>query len=140
MMHMELDNGVLCSYEQCHYTPDVWRNYTIIGTEGRLENFNDRPGEAVIRVWNRRTVYNPYGDEQHFIPKAEGEHGGADPVIMAEFLRFVREGGKTETSPIAARASVAAGCLATHSLRHGGIPCAIPPLDPKVIAYFQQQP
>src|ERR1051325_3574101 len=50
MMLMELDNGVLCSYQQCHYTPDVWRNYTIIGTKGRLENFNDRAGEAVDRA------------------------------------------------------------------------------------------
>lgn len=139
MMFMELDNGVYCSYQQCHYTPDVWRNYTIIGTEGRLENFNDRPGEAVIRVWNRRTQYNPYGDEQHFIPKSEGSHGGADPAIMAEFLGFVREGGRTETSPVAARASVAAGCLATHSLRNGGIPCEIPPLDPALAAAFAAQ-
>ncbi|MBI4024502.1 MAG: Gfo/Idh/MocA family oxidoreductase [Verrucomicrobia bacterium] len=139
MMLMELDNGVLCSYEQCHYTPDVWRNYTIIGTEGRLENFNDRPGEAVIRVWNRRTIYNAEGDEQHFIPKVEGGHGGADPVIMAEFLRFVRDGGQTETSPIAARQSVAAGCMATQSLRNCGIPCDVPPLDPEVATYFNRQ-
>jgi predicted dehydrogenase len=138
MMLMELDNGVFCSYQQCHYTPDVWRNYTIIGTEGRLENFNDRPGEAVVRVWKRRVLYREEGDEQHFIPKVEGTHGGADPAIMAEFLRFAREGGKTETSPVAARASVAAGCLATHSLRHGGAPCDVPPLDPKVAAWFQR--
>jgi predicted dehydrogenase len=139
MMLMELDNGVLCSYDQCHYTPDVWRNYTIIGTEGRLENFNDRPGEAVIRVWNRRTVFKGDGDEQHFVPKVEGGHGGADPVIMAEFLRFARDGGATETSPIAARNSVAAGCMATHSLRNRGVPCDIPPLDAEVATYFNRQ-
>lgn len=39
MMQMRLDNGAFCSYQQCHYTPDAWRNYTIIGTEGRIENF-----------------------------------------------------------------------------------------------------
>ena len=44
MMQMELDNGVLASYQQCHFTPDYWRNYTVIGTEGRLENFGDDAG------------------------------------------------------------------------------------------------
>jgi predicted dehydrogenase len=39
MVLMRLDNGVLASYQQCHYTPDAWRNYTVIGTEGRIENF-----------------------------------------------------------------------------------------------------
>lgn len=138
LMLMQLDNGVLASYQQCHYTPDYWRNYTIIGTEGRLENFNDRPGESVVRVWNRRTVYNPYGDEQYFIPGASGGHGGADPVIVNEFIRFVREGGAVETSPIAARQSVAAGYMATQSLRNGSTPLEIPQLDAESIAYFDQ--
>ena len=50
-MNMRLDNGVLAAYQQCHFTPDYWRNYTVIGTEGRLENFGDGPGDTV-RVWN----------------------------------------------------------------------------------------
>ena len=128
MMLMQLDNGVFCSYQQCHYTPDGWRNYTIIGTEGRVENFDDSPGSCAVRVWNRRAEYNPYGDEQFFIPKAgtPGGHGGADPRIVAEFVRFVREGGPIQTSPIAARNSVAAGCLAAHSLRNGAQPMDVP--------------
>ncbi|UUZ58626.1 Gfo/Idh/MocA family protein [Nocardioides sp. B-3] len=44
MMLMQLGNGVPASYQQCHFTPDYWRNYTVIGTEGRLENFGDREG------------------------------------------------------------------------------------------------
>jgi len=136
MMLMELNNGVLCSYQQCHYTPDAWRSYTIVGTEGRLENFNDVPGGAVIRVWNRRTDYNAQGDEQYLIPEAEGGHGGADPLIVEEFLHYVRHGGSTVTSPVAARHSVAAGCMAAHSLRHGSIPVDVPPLDREVQAYF----
>ncbi|MBT7162907.1 MAG: Gfo/Idh/MocA family oxidoreductase, partial [Victivallales bacterium] len=52
MIMMNLDNGVLASYQQCHYSPDGWRNYTIIGTEGRIENFGDAPGNCVVRLWN----------------------------------------------------------------------------------------
>ncbi len=139
MMLMELDNGVFCSYQQCHYTPDAWRNYTIIGTEGRLENFGDCPGEAVVRVFNQRYAYNPYGDRQYFIGKplqhAEG-HGGADPRIVDEFVRFVREGAPITISPVAARYAVAAGYMATCSLRNGSIPMEIPPLRADIRAYF----
>jgi predicted dehydrogenase len=136
MMLMELDNGVLCSYQQCHYAPDGWRNYTIIGTEGRIENFGDGPGRSVVRVWNRRTDFNPYGDEQHFIAPVSGSHGGADPKIVAEFVRYVREGGTIQTSAIAARNSVAAGCAAAESLRNGGVPVAVPPVRKSALAYF----
>lgn len=136
MMHMELDNGVMCSYEQCHYTPDAWRNYTVIGTEGRIENFGDSPGECVVRLWNRRCHYNPYGDEQHFIPPVQGGHGGADPSIVDEFVNYVRNNIKIRTSAVAARASVAAGFSATQSLRAGSVPVNIPKLRKSVADYF----
>jgi predicted dehydrogenase len=139
MMQMELDNGVFACYQQCHYTPDSWRNYTIIGTGGRVENFGDDPGNCVVRVFNRRSFYNPYGDEQYYIPPVAGNHGGADPSILAEFFRYVRQGGRTATSPVAARNSVAAGCVATDSLRNGGVPVEVPPLDPDIVAYFEDK-
>ena len=44
MMLMRMESGVLASYEQCHFAPDYWRNYTVIGTEGRIENFGDGEG------------------------------------------------------------------------------------------------
>ena len=136
LMQMQLDNGVFCSYQQCHYAPDGWRNYTITGTAGRIENFGDVPGECVVRLWNRKKYYNPYGDEQFYIPNVGGGHGGADPNIVAEFVRYIRTGAKVTTSPIAARYSVAAGCLAAHSMRHGGIPMDVPPLPEDLTAYF----
>ncbi len=137
MMQMRLDNGVFASYQQCHYTPDYWRNYTVIGTEGRIENFGNGGDTTHIKLWNKKGNYNADGDEQITIPKAEGGHGGADPLIVAEFVRFVKEGGKTNTSPIAARNSVAAGCAATQSLREDGVPYDIPALDAELIEYFE---
>ena len=71
-----------------------------------------------------------------YMPVVSGSHGGADPSIADEFVRYVRTGGKVTTSPIAARYSVAAGCLATHSLRHGGIPMDVPRLPDELTAYF----
>lgn len=137
MMMMQLDNGVLASYQQCHFTPDYWRNYTVIGTEGRLENFGDAEG-GVVRVWNSRTTYSPDGDQQHPIVGDAGGHGDADLLTMTEFLRFVRDGAPTQTSPIAARNSVVAGIAATESLRNGSVPRSIRPLPPELIGYFDR--
>ena len=134
MMLMHLDNGVLCSYQQCHYTPDSWRNYTIIGTEGRIENFQ----ECVVRVWNRRKNYNPYGDMQFFFPDEPGTHGGSDGRIVREFVNWCTEGCQIKTSAVAARNSVAAGYLATQSLRNGSIPLDIPKLSAELMEYFNK--
>ncbi|MFT5368674.1 MAG: putative dehydrogenase [Candidatus Latescibacterota bacterium] len=136
MIQMALNNGVLASYQQCHFTPDYWRNYTLIGTEGRIENFGTGENGTHIKLWNRRVSWNPDGDAVFDMDKEAGGHGGADPKIVAEFLRFVRSGGPINTSPVAARYSVATGCQATESLRNGGVPLDVPQLDPELEAYF----
>ncbi|QXQ11154.1 Gfo/Idh/MocA family oxidoreductase [Paeniglutamicibacter sp. Y32M11] len=136
MMQMKLDNGVLASYQQCHFTPDYWRNYTVIGTAGRLENFGDDAGN-IIKVWNTRSQDGYVdADIEVEIEAVDGGHGGADPRLIAEFLRFVKEGGPTDTSPVAARAAVAAGVLATESLRTDGSARSVPPLRAELLAYF----
>ena len=138
VMNMRLDNGVIAAYQQCHFTPDYVRNYTVIGTEGRLENFGDGPGDTV-KVWNTGpSGYRGDGDIAYRVPDATGSHGGADTNIMREFCGFVRDGGVTDTSPVAARMSVAAGYMATMSLRDGGMPYDVPPIDPELAAYFDR--
>lgn len=135
MMTMRLDNGAFGTYSECHFTPDYWRNYTVIGTEGRIENFG-LDGDGVVRLWNRRTVFTEHGDVEFPIPHAEGGHHGADPALLAEFFRFVRDGTPTETSPVAAREAVAAAALATESMRSDGSVRTIPPLDDELRRYF----
>lgn len=127
---MEMDKGVLGSYLQCHFTPDACRNYTVIGTEGRLENIGDEPTSPIF-VWNRRRdTYRMIGDEVYYgDPIAGGSHGGADPMIVQEFLQYVRgEIHETTATPEAARMSVATGYMATMSLRNGGQPYDVPAL------------
>ncbi len=136
MMLMELDNGVLASYQQCHFTPDYWRNYTVIGTEGRLENFGDTDG-ATVKVWNRRSGYRADADTTIEIPPGGRSHGGADPLLVEEFLDRVRGNPKPSvSSPIAARDAVAAGCAATGSLRDGGRPVDVPPVSADLLRAF----
>jgi len=138
MVHLQLGNGVLASYAQCHFTPDYWRNYTVIGTEGRLENFGDIGAGTVVKVWQRRSGYRDDADLTVDVPLLEGTHGGADRPLVDEFLRFARDGGPTLTTPVGARYAVAAGYAATISLRAGGGPVDVVPLDPALEGYFTQ--
>jgi predicted dehydrogenase len=139
MMLMQLDNGVFCSYQQCHYSPDYWRNYTVIGTEGRIENFGDGEEGTEVRLWNKKCNYNAEADEIFKLPPATGGHGGSDPSIVNEFIRFVRGEQKATTSPVAARYSVAAGCSATECLRDGSLASTVSELDPEWVTFFQAQ-
>lgn len=127
LVTMQLENGVLASYQQCHFTPDYWRSYTIIGTEGRMENFGDVDAGTVIKIWNTRTAgYRDEPDEIIHLSAEAGEHGGADARIVDEFLAFVRDEVPASTTPLDARQSVAAACAATESLRNGGRPVDLP--------------
>lgn len=139
MVQLQLDNGVLASYQQCHYTPDYWRNYTVIGTEGRIENFGDTAG-GVIRLWNRRHTYRAEGDREYPISGTESGHGDADQDTMTEFLDFLGHGGATVTSPVAARNAVATAVAATESLRDSSTPRDVPPLPQDVADHFRAQP
>lgn len=136
MMLMRMDSGVLASYQQCHFSPDYWRNYTVIGDEGRIENFGDSEG-GVVRLFNRRSEYRDSGDKEYpIVGDAEG-HGDADALTVAEFITFANEGGPTDTSPLSARDAVAAGIAATESLRSGSRPVAVPRLEDELVCYFK---
>ena len=135
MVLMRMSSGVYASYEQCHYTPDYWRNYTVIGTQGRIENFGDGEG-GVIRLWNHRSDYRAEGDETFPILGDAGGHSDADVLTITEFISFVREGTVTDTSPLGAWYAVAAGIQAAASLRDGSTPRTVPELDPELVTYF----
>ncbi|MBN2394047.1 MAG: Gfo/Idh/MocA family oxidoreductase [Anaerolineae bacterium] len=125
VMIMELEGGIKASYLQCHFTPDYHRNYTFIGTEGRLEN-----SEPEMKVWvktRRSNYWRDLADRTYDIKPTTGGHGGADPVICKDFVDMCLDGKEPLASPLAGRMSVAAGVCAAHSLRHGGIPVDVPP-------------
>ena len=135
MMIMELGNGVLASYEQCHFTPDYWRSYTVVGDAGRVENLGDGPGGRVA-IWDRRHGSWAAPDAEIAIAGTPEGHDGADAMMIAEFLRFVRTGEPTETSPVAAREAVAAAVTATTSLRSDRAALPVPELAGELVAYF----
>lgn len=136
MLMMRMASGVLASYQQCHFSPDYWRNYTVIGSRGRVENFGDGEG-GVIRLWDHRSFYDKKGSREIPILGDKDGHEDADALTVAEFLRFARTGAPTTTSPLDAWYAVATGILATESLRNGSEPRQIPSLPVKFIQYFK---
>ena len=137
MMMFTLANGVQCSYTQCHYAPDYWRNYTFIGDRGRIENIGDS-GSCEIRVYTTRSHTAAMPDVVHYLKPSSGSHGGSDPAIVRSFIEFVRDGKIPNTSPVAARYAVAAGVMATESLRTDNGLRRVPALDPETEAYFDR--
>lgn len=123
-MIMTLEGGIKASYLQCHFTPDYHRNYTIIGTEGRLEN-----SEPEMKVWvktRKSGSYRQLADRTYSVKEADGTHGGADPVICRDFVEMCLDGKEPVATPLAGRMSVAAGVSAAKSIRSQGMPVEIP--------------
>ena len=125
---MELDNGIKATYMQCHYTPDYCRNYTFIGTEGRVENLDDG-SHVIVNLRNRSNRWKNLADHSYQIKPASGGHGGADPMITRDFVEMILDDKEPLASPLAGRMSVAVGCAGTHSIRNGSCVVEIPPIE-----------
>lgn len=118
MLIMELEGGIKASYLQCHFTPDYERNYTFIGTKGRIEN--DEVNGKVYLKTRKTNTWNEYSNVTYDMKPEVGSHGGADPKIAQDFIELVLRNKQPLTSPFAGRMSVAVGCAATESIRSGG--------------------
>ena len=136
MLLMQLSNGVQASYEQCMYAPDSERNYTFIGTRGRVENIGDYHGDREIHVWTQRGLRSK-PDIVYHLKDVQGTHGGSDKIILNAFFDFLLEDRTPSVSPVAARYAVAAGVMGHYSMRNGNVPGVIPPLRPELVDYFE---
>ena len=117
-MILQLEGGIQASYLQCHFTPDYHRNYTFIGTEGRLENFEP---EMRVTVKTRKSgTARELADRDYIIKPATGTHDGADPVICRDFVEMILDNKEPIATPLAGRMSVAVGCAGAESMRNGG--------------------
>lgn len=135
MVLMQLASGAQAAYLQCHYAPDAERNYTFIGTRGRVENIGDS-GNCQVHVWTRRGPRST-PDIIYNLKEKSGNHGGSDPEAVQNFIDFVRDGKPTNVSPVAARNVVAVGVLAHDSMRTDNGRRDIPPLPEALVRYFE---
>lgn len=124
-MIMELENGVIATYMQCHFTPEYSRNYTIIGTKGRIEN-DDLNDTITIKTRNTDELLNKSDLVIKMKPQDVYGHDGSDSKIADAFIDYIFYDKKPNASPLDGRMSVAVGVKATESLRSGGGILTIP--------------
>lgn len=134
LVNLVCSNGVLGAYQQCCFTPDYWRSYTVIGDAGRMENVGDSAGAGEVLVWNRRrhgfdaqpdlriplTDAPSAGTRAPVCEGRPGAHDAADAAMLADFAAAVLDGAPPRTSARTARDVVAAGVMARRSIHGGG--------------------
>lgn len=119
---MEMDAGIKATYMECHFTPDYQRNFTFIGTEGRIENSEI---EHKVWLWKRKNDITQHPDETFDVTPGQESalevgHGGADERITSAFIDMVLDDLPPPVPMEAGRMSVAVGCLAQRSLENKG--------------------
>ena len=135
MVLMQLKNGKQCAYLQCHYTPDSDRNYTFIGTRGRIEN-HGVGDNAQILIWTKRAAVTLVPDEMICLRGIPGTHSGADPAIMKNFREYIRYNRKPFTNPVEAMRAVLTGIKAHEAARTDLCAREIPEIAPDLTTYF----
>ena len=123
---MELESGAKAAYLQCHFTPDYQRNYVFIGTEGRVEN-SEPDGKVWVKT-RKSGSWKDLADRTYDIKPLTGGHGGADPIILEDFIDTVLQDRPSTADVVDGRMAVAVGCAAAESMRTGGLPVDIPPI------------
>ncbi|MCX7918206.1 MAG: Gfo/Idh/MocA family oxidoreductase [bacterium] len=123
---MELENNIKAVYMQCFFTPDYFRNYTIIGTEGRIENTTDRTTVKLL-MRNNKMKWKSYADGEYTLKQGDSSHSGSDFLIAQDFINMILYDKKPLVNPLDGRMSVAVGYAATESLRQGGKIITVPP-------------
>ena len=138
MVLMQLANGKQVSYMHCHYTPDSDRNFCFIGTKGKIENHGVGK-DARILFWNKRQGNTLLPDQIVTVRGLEGTHGGADPLIMANFREYIRGNEKPLTNPVDAMRAVLVGISAHEAMRDGSLAKTLPEIDPEIVKYFDSE-
>lgn len=112
---------------QCHFTPEYSRNYTIIGTTGRMEN--DDINQTITIKTRHTNALHDQSDIVIHMKEQKGGHDGGDERIVKAFIDYVFDDIEPNASVLDGRMSVAVGCKATESLRNGGGMLDIPSCD-----------
>ncbi len=127
MILMQLDGGIQANYMQCHFCPDTYRNYCIIGTNGRVESIEDEKVKVLTNksFEYRRDQQHPYGEVTYDVGETKGGHGGADPKLCSAFLDYLLEDKAPRATSYDGLMAVAVGVKGAESLRNGNIPIDI---------------
>jgi predicted dehydrogenase len=82
VVNLLFDNEVTVAFTMTGFTNEVTRTFKIMGTEGEILGHEVRNEIEIIRFYGQRELINPI--------QREGGHGGADPIIMRDFVKQVQ--------------------------------------------------
>lgn len=122
---IDYDNGVRVSYTECHFTPEYTREFTFIGTEGKIYGLYNNEQNFKITVLKRHTREM----KTYYPEKRTGGHGGGDAAIVNTFVELVKKGEPAMPGVWGARDSAAIALAAERSAETGQ-PVVIPHIDP----------
>ena len=81
-------DGVVGSYHEVHFAPHYGTHFTLYGSQAQLDvEANHDTGECWAQVTRRHSH-----DQRRERPSRDTGHGGADPLLLADFAVAVRTG------------------------------------------------
>ena len=118
---IDYESGARVTYLECHFTPEYTREFTFIGTGGKMVAHYDNEQNFKITVRRRHSKE----EDVYYPPRVEGGHGGGDPMIVRQFLDLVEKGEPIACGIEGARDSAAIAIAALES-RKKNAPVTIP--------------
>lgn len=118
---IDYDNGARVTYMECHFTPEYSREFTFVGTKGKIIGFYNNEQEFKITVWKRHSRKL----DVYLSRRSKGEHGGGDDAIIEAFIKRIRAGEPSLDGIWGARDSAAIAIAAADSAETG-MPVYIP--------------
>ncbi len=111
-LNIEYTTGAVATYSEVHFAPYYGMHFILYGSKGQLDiEANHDTGQAWVQVTERFTR-----NERRERPTRDTGHGGADPALIADFARAVREGGRPLADLRAGYESAAIGIAARQSI------------------------
>jgi predicted dehydrogenase len=118
---IDYDNGVRISFMECMFTPEYSREFTFIGTKGKMYGFYNNEQNFKIVIQKRHS-----SKQEIYYPKqVQGGHGGGDTNIVKQFIQYIHEGKPALPGVEGARDSAAIALAAAKSCETG-LPVSIP--------------
>ena len=114
-VNIDYANGAVATYNEVHFAPYYRTHFNLYGSKAQLEvEANHDTGEAWIEITERYTR-----NQRRERPTRDTGHGGADPALVADFAKAVREGREPLSGLRAGFESAVIGIAARESIDTG---------------------
>jgi hypothetical protein len=112
------ESGAKLSYTECHFTPDYVREFSFIGTKGRVRVRMPFHGDNEIAMTFR---HRPQKLVHETVELDPGGHGGSDNAMLVEFVNAINENRPPLTDIHAGRECAAIAIAAEQSIETGQV-------------------